>query len=78
MGNFNQTHLRIVTRETVFQKALRTISFIRGPSTVLETKGSASNGTVTVYTRHSWRCKARVHHHSLSQDSGRVLSPKEV
>ena len=57
MGNFNQTHLRIITRETVFQKALKTVSSIRGQRTVLETKGSVSNEPVTVYTIHSCSTK---------------------
>lgn len=73
MGNFNQTHLRIITRETVFQKALRTVSSI-SQSTVLETKGSSSNDTMTVYTIHSCRCKASASSQPLTRFRKGVIS----
>ena len=50
-------NLRFITWETVFQKALKTVSSIRGQSTVLETKGSVANEPVTVYTIHSCNTK---------------------
>ena len=35
MENFIQTKLRIITREAVFQKVLRTVLPVRGQSTVI-------------------------------------------
>ena len=69
--NFIQANLRIITRETVFQKALRTVSSIRGQSTViyvLETKGYTSKDIMTVYTIHICMYKARVGHYDPLQD----------
>ena len=54
MENCIGANLRIITWETVFQKALRTISLFRGQSTVIfETKGY-SQLTVYIIQIYTW------------------------
>ena len=80
MKNFIQASLRIITWDTVFQKALRTVLPAGGQNIVIcvfEMKVYTLNDVLTVYAIQMCRTKQVVGHHDPLQDWEGMLSPKE-
>ena len=75
MENLIRANLRIITQETVFQKALRTVPPVKGQSTVIqvfETKGWTSNDVLwAVYTIQIYTSKA-------SNGSWVIVTPYQI